>query len=51
MHKDGKINWRRNHGPSARPGVGWKWHGSIILRVGAKHATPKNVLFGDIKKC
>lgn len=45
VHKNGKIDWWRNDGPSKG---GWKWHGPMALHVGANHATPKNVLFGDI---
>lgn len=45
VYKDGKILWWRNDGPS---NVGWKWHGPTVLNPGAKHATSKNVLFGDI---
>lgn len=48
VYKSGKVVWWRNDGPSARAGVGWKWHGPTVLQVGTKHATPKNVLFGDI---
>ena len=48
MHKDGKISWWRNDGPSARANVGWKWHGPLNLHVGASHVSQKNVVFGDI---
>ena len=48
VHKDGKVVWWQNDGPSARASVGWKWHGPIVLQVGIKNANPKNVLFGDL---
>lgn len=46
--KNGKVVWWRNDGPSAIAKVGWKWHGPVVLHIGAAHVTPKNVLFGDI---
>ncbi|MCJ1424506.1 hypothetical protein MMC29_002394 [Sticta canariensis] len=48
VHKDGKFSWWRNDGASARENIGWKWHGPIVLHVGASHVSRKNVVFGDI---